>query len=138
MKLTNRAVTTLFGLAAAATALTGLTAPTASATTTQVTAGCYRSSCNGQDPVDMGCNTDAYTVESAWSEYGTIELRYSPSCKANWARLSGGTKGQWFWVENASTSQWWEAKGSDSFGNMVDGSGPARACLQQGACTGQH
>ncbi|MGW7446645.1 DUF2690 domain-containing protein [Kitasatospora sp. NPDC054795] len=138
MKRTNCTAKILFGLAAAATALGGLAAPTASAATTQVTASCYGSSCNGQDPIDMGCNTDAYMVESAWSEYGTIELRYSSSCKANWARLSGGAKGQWFWVENASTSQWWEAKGPNSFGNMVDGSGRARACLQQGNCTGWH
>ncbi|MEU3570326.1 DUF2690 domain-containing protein [Kitasatospora sp. NPDC036755] len=142
MKLTNRTVTTLFGLAAAATALTGLTAPTASATTTQVTAGCYGPSCNGQDPVDMGCNTDAYTVGWTDSAKGKIELRYSSSCRANWARISGTSVGQEFWVQNTNGNiHGWSATGSTSFGNMVDGSVEARACIEtedQPICTGWH
>ncbi|MFF1906449.1 DUF2690 domain-containing protein [Kitasatospora sp. NPDC058218] len=142
MKRTNRTVRILFGLAAAATALTGLAAPTASAATTQVTAGCYGYSCNGQDPVDMGCNTDAYTVESVDSAKGKIELRYSSSCRANWARISGTSVGQNFWVQNTNGNiHGWIATGSTGFGNMVNGSVEARACIDnwdQPICTGWH
>ncbi|MEU3561882.1 DUF2690 domain-containing protein [Kitasatospora sp. NPDC006786] len=115
-----------------------LAAPTAFAATPQVTAGCYGSSCNRQDPVDMGCSTDAYTVESVASTLGTIELRYSPSCRANWARISGASNGQEFYVYNESLVVWWHAIGSTGYGDMVDGSGKARACISSGACTGWH
>ncbi|MFD5433241.1 DUF2690 domain-containing protein [Kitasatospora sp. NPDC127067] len=142
MKRTNRLVRVLVGLAVAATALGGLAAPTASAATPRVTAGCYGSSCNGQDPVDMGCSPDAYTVESVASTLGTIELRYSSSCRANWARISGTSIGQNFWVQNTNGNiHGWIATGSTSFGNMVNGSVQARACIDnwdQPICTGWH
>ncbi|MGW7582393.1 DUF2690 domain-containing protein [Kitasatospora sp. NPDC054768] len=138
MKRTNRLARALVGVAVAATALGGLAAPTASAATPRVTAGCYGSSCNGQDPVDMGCSPDAYTVESVDSAKGTIELRYSPSCKANWARISGASNGQEFYVYNESLVVWWHAIGSTGYGDMVDGSGKARACISSGACTNWH
>ncbi|MFJ8435528.1 DUF2690 domain-containing protein [Kitasatospora sp. NPDC094019] len=142
MRHTNRPVGILFGLAVAATALTGLAAPTASAAVTRATAGCYGSSCNGKDPVDMGCNTDAYTVESAYSAKGTIELRYSPSCRSNWARISGTSVGQNFWVQNTNGNiHGWIATGPTGFGNMVNGSVEARACIDnwdQPICTGWH
>ncbi|MFE7590761.1 DUF2690 domain-containing protein [Kitasatospora sp. NPDC057512] len=139
MKRMNRSTGILFGLAAVTTALTGFAVPAASAATPQVTAGCYASSCSGRDPIQMGCNADAYTVESVSSAYGTIELRYSSSCKANWARISGASNGQLFWVENSSDIQFWNAIGSTGYGDMVDGSGSARACISgNGPCTGWH
>ncbi|MGW7446643.1 DUF2690 domain-containing protein [Kitasatospora sp. NPDC054795] len=138
MKRTNRLGRVLVGVAVAATALGGLAAPTASAATSRVTAGCYGSSCNGLDPVDMGCSPDAYTVESVASTLGTIELRYSPSCRANWARISGASNGQEFYVYNESRVVWWHAIGSTGYGDMVDGSGKARACIATGACTNWH
>ncbi|MFI6449092.1 DUF2690 domain-containing protein [Kitasatospora sp. NPDC050543] len=138
MKRTNRTAKVLVGLAAAATALAGLAAPTASAATPRVTAGCYGSSCTDKDPMDMGCNTDAYTVESGRSAKGTIELRYSPSCKANWARIYDASGGQAFWVENASAVALWHARGATGYSDMVDGSGVARACIFGGPCTAWH
>ena len=73
----------------AATALTSglaslvLTSPTASA------ASCYGGYCTNTDPVATGCARDAKTLAADYS-YGTtaaVELRYSPTCKTQWARV---------------------------------------------------
>ncbi|MFF1903618.1 DUF2690 domain-containing protein [Kitasatospora sp. NPDC058218] len=140
MKHAHRAVKSMFGIAMAATALAGFAAPTASATTTHVTAGCYGSSCWQSDPIEMGCSTDAYTVESVDTVYGTIELRYSPACAANWARVSGASDERRFWVQNSNGQiAYWMTIGSTGYGNMVDGRSQARACFSDGTtCTGWH
>ncbi|MFF1903619.1 DUF2690 domain-containing protein [Kitasatospora sp. NPDC058218] len=140
MKHAHRAVKSMFGIAMAATALAGFVAPTASAATTQVTAGCYGASCQPKDPIEMGCSTDAYTVESVDTVYGTIELRYSPACAANWPRISGASNGRIFWVENKYGDYvFWNAIGSTGYGDMVNGTVQARACVQDyGSCTGWH
>lgn len=48
--------------------------------------------CNGQDPVAMGCSSDAYTARSLQGTIGsktyTVELRWSPHCQSNWAKIS--------------------------------------------------
>lgn len=51
----------------------------------------------GADPIQTGCSRDAYTVDSepitvnSPNHYGAvighIDLRYSPSCQTNWARV---------------------------------------------------
>ncbi|MFC5911641.1 DUF2690 domain-containing protein [Streptacidiphilus monticola] len=46
--------------------------------------GCT-TSCDGSDPVALGCANDATTVASATYTGGTVLLRWSPSCKVNWA-----------------------------------------------------
>ena len=53
---------------------------------------CYGDYCSGQDPLSTGCSADAYTVHTA-SVYGTngastVEIRWSPTCKTNWARVN--------------------------------------------------
>ncbi|MCP2257621.1 Protein of unknown function (DUF2690) [Streptoalloteichus tenebrarius] len=50
------------------------------------------------DPIAAGCNEDAYTVGSVNTPQGFIELRYSPSCRANWARINNARPGEWVWV----------------------------------------
>ncbi|MFC9811910.1 DUF2690 domain-containing protein [Streptomyces virginiae] len=49
---------------------------------------CLGSTCTGKDPATTTCQNDAKTVTT--SILGT-ELRYSPSCRAAWARYPGGT-----------------------------------------------
>lgn len=51
---------------------------------------CYGDYCSGQDPQASGCANDAYTVASRpfANTGGVLELRWSPTCKTNWARLS--------------------------------------------------
>lgn len=55
--------------------------------------GCYGDYCSGMDPQATGCSADAYTVYTAYV-YGTggatyVEVRWSPTCKTNWARTNG-------------------------------------------------
>ncbi|MFI6863657.1 DUF2690 domain-containing protein [Streptomyces sp. NPDC050421] len=63
---------------------------TAQAASATPQGGCWGSSCTGKDP-DAYCSGDAYTVSSAkiGKSAGVIELRYSPSCEAAWARVTG-------------------------------------------------
>lgn len=49
---------------------------------------CYAASCEGLDPSKTNCVDDAYTGASQELEDGILELRYSPSCRANWARYT--------------------------------------------------
>ena len=70
-----------------------------SKTTTQVKATqqlaprvtCSGSECNGLDPEATGCAADAYTVKAPGGTVsfrtGYVELRYSPRCGTNWARV---------------------------------------------------
>ncbi|MFE3760879.1 DUF2690 domain-containing protein [Streptomyces sp. NPDC059104] len=107
----------------------------------RASASCYGSTCDGQDPIAAGCNADATTAEAVSTRAGRIELRYSRACGANWARLVNGA-GYTFMVENATTYQFWTAKSSNSWGNMVDGTVQARACVwfdvSNRECTGWH
>jgi hypothetical protein len=52
-------------------------------------ATCSGNSCTGQDPIATGCANDAVTVASIKLPYvvQTLDLRWSPSCKTNWARM---------------------------------------------------
>jgi hypothetical protein len=49
---------------------------------------CYGDYCSGQDPVATGCDKDAITIASAEPDDGAgqVDLRWSPTCKTNWAR----------------------------------------------------
>lgn len=50
-------------------------------------AACYGSTCNGKNP-DGLCSGDAITVRSMDVRgEGMLQLRYSPSCKANWGKF---------------------------------------------------
>ncbi len=56
------------------------------------TGGCSGASCAGLNPTGR-CDGDAYTVHSigindAALYLGQLDLRYSPSCKANWGRFT--------------------------------------------------
>ncbi len=48
--------------------------------------GCYGAGCNGKDP--SGLCADGITVASQAVTDGLLELRYSPSCSANWGRYT--------------------------------------------------
>ncbi|MFC9706500.1 DUF2690 domain-containing protein [Streptomyces sp. NPDC056943] len=65
----------------AATALISGASPAAAATS------CYGSGCTGLDPSTTVCQNDARTVRTA--DWG-VELRYSPTCRAAWARKTSG------------------------------------------------
>ncbi|MFI7172251.1 DUF2690 domain-containing protein [Rhodococcoides fascians] len=54
----------------------------------------HQRTCWGQDPMAMHCDDDAQTVaqdgvvDEVGSEWGLIQLRYSPSCNAYWGRYT--------------------------------------------------
>lgn len=89
----------------------GLATGAAALTTTEATpahasdVGCYGDYCSGRYANETGCDQDAVTLDKAditqrdWEfgfpdiihagdavKVGTIELRYSPTCKTKWAR----------------------------------------------------
>ena len=62
---------------------------------------CYGDSCKGLNPSGTRCEADAYTIyseevviNSDWSSiegagpWGIAEMRYSPTCRANWVRYT--------------------------------------------------
>ncbi len=70
-------------------------------------ASCYASQCTGHSAGAEGCSADAYTAEQA-NLYddrqtnvvvGVVQLRYSPTCRATWAKVIGyvnpTTAGPW-------------------------------------------
>jgi len=48
---------------------------------------CYGDYCSGKDPMATGCANDAITTASADLGWGELDLRWSPTCKTNWARI---------------------------------------------------
>lgn len=116
--------------AAAAFVGAGLAFGPAAAASAGVVYPCHGGTCNGQDPIADACANDAYTAASVQTSEGFVELRYSPKCAANWARISGSSPGTWFWVQNNSgdAQQYYVPAGNDSgYTNMVDGTPLARA-----------
>lgn len=112
--------------AAAVAAPTALAAPT-----------CDGGSCNHLDPMSTyssidgyRCDSGAYTVASASTSQGLVELRYGPHCHANWARISSSSPGTAFWVRNSygDYDQYTVPAGyTSAWNNMVNGYPPAEA-----------
>ncbi|RME85159.1 MAG: DUF2690 domain-containing protein [Caldilineae bacterium] len=55
---------------------------------------CHGRSCRGKSPVRTGCNRDAVTIDivpkpgtASAGYYQYVELKYSPTCDASWARV---------------------------------------------------
>ncbi|MBK3559762.1 DUF2690 domain-containing protein [Streptomyces sp. MBT56] len=76
-------------------AIAGLAVASAMVATTMVvtpevasatTGGCYGASCNGKNP--SGTCDDGKTVAAQAVPWGMLELRWSPSCAANWGRYT--------------------------------------------------
>lgn len=53
---------------------------------------CPGTGCTGLDPVTAGCSSDGYTARTVsgyvGSRYYTIDMRYSPRCQSNWAKVT--------------------------------------------------
>ncbi|RSS55344.1 DUF2690 domain-containing protein [Streptomyces sp. WAC01280] len=79
--LTRKLATVGSALAMAASSLLLASSPASAATS------CYASSCEGLDPATTICQNDARTVQTS-SRFG-VQLRYSPTCRAAWARVDG-------------------------------------------------
>lgn len=86
----------VLGFAAAATIVPQGVAGAAAAV------GCRGSSCNGKNPVAMGCAADATSINRVIDEdrasggtFGrqVVTLRYSRRCNASWARVTASAGG---------------------------------------------
>ncbi|MCK7621737.1 XRE family transcriptional regulator [Streptomyces sp. RS10V-4] len=105
---------------------------------------CFQESCRGADPKTSGCAGDAWTAALTRVHDVYLELRYSDSCKAAWARISWGTPGDIAKVmaDNGASYQEHVRYDTDVYSPMVaaEASSQARACaiVRSGArgCTG--
>ena len=92
LKMKHLATALMTGLAVALTASAVALLVTPALPASAATGGCYGASCTGLNPTGR-CDGDAYTVSSiainAGALYlGQLDLRYSPSCAANWGRFT--------------------------------------------------
>ncbi|MER7667183.1 DUF2690 domain-containing protein [Kitasatospora sp. NPDC096128] len=55
--------------------------------TASAATSCYAGSCTGLDPANTICQNDARTIDYTAPD-GDAELRYSPTCRAAWARAT--------------------------------------------------
>jgi len=107
--------------------------------------------CDGCDPIQQGCASDAVTVQfntgpAFW--WGTLELRWSNKCQTNWTRFTANYGSVWdVSVERQSPharvgdGPLSIASGGQHYTNMVYAPGPAQACANDsesdvGLCTG--
>ncbi|MEU6424621.1 DUF2690 domain-containing protein [Microbispora sp. NPDC046973] len=89
-------------LAGAAVTFTATAVPASAAPSTlapdSALASCYNTGCNGRDPIAEGC-ADAVTTYALSTSLGRLERRYSSTCNASWARITGASVGTWFYVQ---------------------------------------
>jgi hypothetical protein len=131
----------LAGAAVLALPATAAQATTPGAVRPMVTCSGY--GCDHADPVATGCSAGSYTVVSApvvlgATSYGTVELRWSPTCQTNWSRVTvaagGSNPNGWLRyaeVDRQSPSAYdgypYYGNGSPVFGNMLYAPGCASA-----------
>ncbi|MEU7403613.1 DUF2690 domain-containing protein [Streptomyces sp. NPDC044948] len=99
---------------------------------TPSTVKCWRKTCYGVDPKYATCREDATTYYTGDGHGILVELRFSPSCQAAWAKMTGTTQGDVVRITNNAgdtrhyTQQW----GHDAHSPMVEALNPdtAKAC----------
>jgi hypothetical protein len=80
----------------AAVAAATLVTPVVLAPSAQAAVTCSGFGCDGKDPMVTHCNEGAktilsatrYVVNSKGVQLARVELRYSPTCKTNWGRVT--------------------------------------------------
>lgn len=100
-------------------------------------ASCYGSTCNGKDPVDYGC-TEISTIRTKACAGGTLELRYSKSCNAKWAKVTrtDGNTLTSAWLSNAKNTTIDTVIWSYMYSNMYNGNYSQAACAYLYPCKG--
>ncbi|WP_329275940.1 DUF2690 domain-containing protein [Streptomyces sp. NBC_00691] len=88
-----------------------------STTPASAATSCYASSCEGLDPSTTVCQNDAKTV--ATTDYPGVELRYSPTCRAAWARYSRGAA----FSMNVTVERWNGSTGTERYRTYYSGNG---------------
>ncbi|RPK52224.1 XRE family transcriptional regulator [Streptomyces sp. ADI93-02] len=91
---------------AGAAAATPSAEPTASAPQLPAGVECGGADCTGQDPEAMGCGGEfAGTVARATVGGGLVEVRYSETCGAAWARITQASPGDTVKITDGSSEQ---------------------------------
>ncbi|WP_234104540.1 DUF2690 domain-containing protein, partial [Streptomyces venezuelae] len=99
--------------------------------------GCSGPDCTGRDPEAMGCGGPlATTVARARVGTARVEVRYSATCAAAWARITGAAPGDTVSVEaggaarRATVAPGAAAAETDAYTSMlaVDSGTAAKAC----------
>ncbi|MGK5642581.1 DUF2690 domain-containing protein [Streptomyces sp. URMC 126] len=94
---------------------------------------CAGGACTGKDPETMGCGGQRAKTAGATTVGGTyVEVRYSETCKAAWARMTQGGPGDTLRVSAASrTGEGRIERGTDGHSTMIAVAAPseARACV---------
>ncbi|MDH6578749.1 DUF2690 domain-containing protein [Kitasatospora sp. MAP5-34] len=93
---------------------------------------CTGAGCTGKDAAAAGCASGAVTKASFSGASVRVELRYSPSCHAAWAKATAAPAGQTLMVENGHgvRSRVTIGRGrATAWTPMVDGTTKVRACL---------
>ncbi|GAA1916449.1 hypothetical protein GCM10009716_27100 [Streptomyces sodiiphilus] len=94
--------------------------------------GCTGFECKGQDPQRLGCHIGVWTAAVAREGDLYVELRYSPSCRAAWSRITEGSVGDVTRVEEVQGTVEERAirYDHDTYSPMVEAPYPAaaRAC----------
>jgi len=83
---------------------------------------CQGSSCTGRWPDGTTCAGDAVTKRSTNLNGRLIELRYSPSCRAAWGRISYARVGDGVQVNNSNGASYYQQvqSGADTHTKMVN------------------
>jgi hypothetical protein len=95
-----------------------------------------------KDPQATGCAADAITPSSKTISGRKLELRYSPTCRAAWGRISNGVSGDYVSVHSSSGAEYWKGipfGSTSTYTTMVNDAGLiAWACTTVGSdtCTG--
>jgi hypothetical protein len=91
---TSRRILARLGIGAATVALASAPLAAMASTTPHTWTSCSNKGCNGQDPVASGCSQtfEARAIRRApimngGQTVGWVELRWSPFCGNNWARV---------------------------------------------------
>ncbi|WP_344071259.1 DUF2690 domain-containing protein, partial [Streptomyces crystallinus] len=107
--------------------------PTSAAPSLPAGVKCARDSCTGQDPEVMGCGgAFARTVASAKVGAALVQVRYSQTCQAAWARIQQAAPGDKVQISTGSTAGGTGTVDADkdAYTQMlaVDGPASAKAC----------
>lgn len=76
---------------------------------------CYGDYCSGRDPLATGCSADGRSVahvQLPWVQQ-RLELRWSPRCKTNWARMLYDPNPSWLRAVQPSTNYTQQLIGRD-------------------------
>ncbi|MHC0432166.1 helix-turn-helix domain-containing protein [Streptomyces sp. O3] len=106
--------------------------------------GCVEFECREKDPQRLNCHIGVWTAAAVEKAGAYLELRYSPACRAAWARITEADVGDIARVESkkGTTQERAISYDGDTYSPMVEAPYPAaaRACAEltsgQEFCTG--